>query len=203
MDVGKAVSLCVLTVLFTISTAAIADITEERKVRAIELLAENDIEHEGIYVLTRFVPYKQGGGLVSVQQLHQGLLVFDSELVFHFDENDEVIRATDDSANLMGAAQYLGDLIVDPDDLISAQQASDIFSGETKEITIPAMTGQGPGTKVAGPKCTQNAETIELELGIYKQKAAWRAKCSKRRKPLMYIDAVDGSVLSFDSGVRS
>ncbi len=203
MTIPKLAWACILTVAIATSAVAVADVTEERKVRALELLAENGIEHEGKYVVTRFVPYKQGGGLVSVQQLHQDLLVFDSELTFHFDENDEVIRGADGSVNLMGAVQDPGDLFVDLDSVISRQKASDIFSGETKEITIPGMTGQGPGMKVPGPRCTQDPETIEIELGIFKQKVAWRAKCSKRRLPLMYIDAVDGSVLSFDSGVRS
>lgn len=203
MAIGKVVSFCILAVVIVTSGRAMADVTEEREARAHALLTENDIEYEGKYVVTRFVPYKQGGGLVSVQQLHQGLLVFDSGLVFHFDENDEAIRSGDGSANLMGTEQQLDDLIIDPDSLISGQQASEIFSRETEEITIPSMTGQGSGTKAPGPKCAQDPEKIEFELGIYRLRAAWRTKCLKRRKPLMYIDAVDGSVLSFDSGVRS
>lgn len=203
MTVRNSILAGTLVIAIGIVAVAVAEVTEEREARAQELLAANDIEYEGKYLITRFVPYKNGGGLVSVQQLHQGLLVFDSQLVFHFDENDAVIRGGDGKANLMGTEQQLDDVIIDPDGLISGQQASEIFSQKAKEITIPSMNGQGGGTKVAGPKCAQDPEQIEFELGIYKRRVVWRVKCIKHSSPLIHIDAVDGSVLSFDSGVRS
>jgi hypothetical protein len=182
---------------------AAAEVSEEKEAQARALLEHNGIEHEGKYFITRYLAYENGGGMISVQQIHEELVVFDSELAFHFIDDGELVRAADGSPNLMGMGQDVDNLEVDRDSLIGEQEAVVIFSERTRVVTIPSMTGDGDGGTTAGPKCAQDPESISAELGIYKQKVAWRVMCKKRRSPVMYIDAVEGRQLMFDSGIRS
>jgi hypothetical protein len=109
-----------------------ADITAEQEANAKKLLARNGVETENQYLITRYLAYKDGGGMISVQQLHEGLAVLDSELAFHFTAGGELLRAQDGSAKLMGIYQDVDGLVVDRDALINEQQAFE---------TIDAVTG--------------------------------------------------------------
>jgi hypothetical protein len=194
-----------IAVLLSIILAHIAnaEVTTEQEAAAMELLAKNGIEADGQYHITRYLAYKNGGGVISVQQLHDGLIVFDSELAFHFIDGGELVRAQDGSSNLMGIRQDVDDLVVNRDELLPPQDAVEAFAERSKQITVPNITGTGPGNVVAGPKCTQDPESVDATLGIFKQTVVWQLKCEKRRNPLMYMDAVTGSILFFDSGIRS
>jgi Zn-dependent metalloprotease len=197
------VSLCILFLATASANTAWADVTEEQAERAQKMLEANDVDYEGKYVITRVLEYANGGGMISMQQVHDGLVVFDSDVAFHFVAGGKVVRNTDGSPKLMGTIQKLSGLAVDQDRLITEQRAIEIFSESARVVSIPSMTGQGPGTEIKGPQCAQSAESIDAELGIYQETYAWRVMCKKNRSPIMYINAISGSKLLFDSGIRS
>lgn len=181
----------------------VADVTEQQLVLAHEMLEANDVDYEDKYLITRVLSYKNGGGMISMRQIHNGLVVFDSEVAFHFIAGGAVLRNTDGSPKLMGIIQMVDDMAVDPDGLISEQHAIQIFSEYARMIHIPSMTGRGPGTEIEGPECAQNAESIEAKLGIYRKTVASRVMCKEHRYPIMYMNAASGSKLMFDSGIRT
>jgi uncharacterized protein YpmB len=203
MDTTKLIRCVFILFLAASFSSASAQLSEEKEESARALLAKNGIEHENRFLITRYLPYKNGGGMISVQQIHQDLVVFDSELTFHFIDGGEVVRRPDGTPNLMGDAVDLDDLVVDRESLISAEEASEIFSARSRSIEIPGMTGESTGHRVSPPKCTLATESVDAELGIYKKTPSWRVKCNNRRRPLIHIDATNGEILMFDSGIRS
>lgn len=86
----------ILVCLMTGATLAAADSTENTmagnldKVQA--LFNANDINIEGKYKIFRFVPYQNGGGIVWVIPLREGLSVLNNEKAFHFQAGGEVKR---------------------------------------------------------------------------------------------------------------
>ena len=203
MDTTKLIGCVLIVFLAACFSSAAAQLSEEKEEGARALLAKNGIEHENRFLITRYLPYKNGGGMISVQQIHQDLVVFDSEAAFHFIDGGELVRRPDGTPNLMGIVVDLDDLVVDRESLISAEEAIEIFSARSRSIEVPGITGESTGDRVPPPKCTQAAESIDAELGIYEQRPSWRVKCGKRRNPIIYIDATDSVILMFDSGIRS
>jgi hypothetical protein len=171
------------------SFAAFASVDGEEKVRAKALMTANGIELEGKYTLTRFTARSDGNTRVTVQQVFEGFTVFDRELHIHFDANNEVEHSPTGSVFLMGEVQTFEELEIGKNDaLISQHQAIEIFSNEAAVLTIPSINGQGKENQVHGPKCAQNLDSIESELGIYQRQVAWRVQCEDGSFTLMYID---------------
>lgn len=186
------------------SFAAYASVDDEEKARAEALMTANGIEFEGKYTPTRFTARSDGNTRATVQQVFDGFTVFDRELHIHFDANNKVEHSPTGSVFLMGEVQTFEDLeIVGKDGLISQHQAIEIFSHEAAILTIPSINGQGTGNQVRGPKCAQDLDVIKSELGIYQKQVAWRVQCEEASFPLMYINAVEGTSLYFDSSIRS
>jgi hypothetical protein len=200
MKLIQRVSILFLAVYFS---SAVAQLSEEQEESARALLARNSVEYENRFLITRYLPYKNGGGMVSVQQIHEDLVVFDSDLAFHFVNGGELVRRPDGTPNLMGVAVDLDDHVIDHESLISVEEAIEIFSARSRRIEVPGMRGERTGHRVPPPKCTQAAESIDTELGIYKKRPAWRVQCNNRRYPIIYISGADGVILMFDSGIRS
>ena len=164
----------------------------------------NGIEFEGRYIITRFTALSDGSTRITVQMVFEGLTVSDSEQNIYFDANNKVEHSPTGSVFLMGEEQTFEDLeIGEKDDLISQHRAIEVFSNRAAVLTIPSMNGQGTGGQRRGPKCAQDRDSIESELVIYQKQVAWRVKCEQQSFPLMYIDAVKGTSLYFDSGIRS
>jgi hypothetical protein len=203
MRAKKTYQLLILLMASLAAADEMAQLTAEKEARARELLQENGIEAEGRYLITRYLAYENGGGMISVKQIYEGLIVFDSDAAFHFTAGGTLMRSQDGSPFLGGIMQDVDDLKIDHDQLIGKQEAVQVFSAAAKSVVIPSMTGDGPGTEVDGPICAQEAEAIEAKLGIYKTRVAWRVTCKEHGIPLMYINAVTGSILFFDSGYRS
>jgi hypothetical protein len=186
------------------SFAAFSSVDGEEKSRAEALMTANGIEFEGKYTLTRFSALSDGNTRITVQQIFEGFTVFDHELNIYFDANNKVEHSLTGSVFLLGEKQTFENLgIGEKDGLISQHQAIEIFSNEAAVLTIPRMNGQGTGNQVRGPRCAQDLDSINSELGIYQMQVAWRVQCEEDSYPLMYIDAVKGTSLYFDSGIRS
>ena len=182
--------------------------------KAQALFNANDINIEGKYKIFRFVPYQNGGGVIWVVPLHEGLPVLGNERAFHFRAGGEVMR--DKIGNALNVGHETLDLEIldiEIDPIVSPEEAMVIFSNRAAVITIPTMTGK-PGPKIKGPACAANPETLNAALVFYDAYApvrmprslvvlAWKISCADRKHPYGLIDAQSGAVLYFDSGIRS
>lgn len=207
-----------LVCLMTGATLTAADLTENTMAgnldKAQALFNANDINIEGKYEILRFVPYRNGGGVVWVIPLHEGISVLNNEKAFHFQAGGEVKRDKKGDILLDGRKTLDPerlDMKIDP--IVSPEEAMAIFSNRAALITLPTMTGR-PGPTMKGPPCAANPETLDAELVLYDVYAtrgrphdlvvlAWKISCTDRKHPYGIIDIRSGAVLYFDSGIRS
>jgi len=180
------------------------------------LLEKNGISIRDKYRISRFVPYSNGGGMIWVDPIYRGVPVFQHERAFHFNKGGTVKR--DRRGNiLIGGAEPLdvANMDIDVTPQISEQEAKQIFSKRAETIRLPHMTGDpAKAALIKGPECAAEPGTLQAELGIFDLDAtgrhqagfrgvlAWRVACNKG-SPHAFIGARNGSVLYFDSGIRS
>lgn len=180
-------------IMLSMPSLVFAELSEEKHKQAIQLLEFNGIQHKDIYTVTRFLPYKNGGGLVSVQQLYKDLPVIDSEVAFHFDDDNRALRNADESIFKGGNEIPVDDLGVDIEPVIQSTQAADI-AGEHSSGLDDA-------------NCLASNKKRVILLGIYKPAdtkqlyLAWQATCKYRQTPSILVDAKTGQILrSLNSG---
>jgi len=162
------------TILYIVSSIACAagHLTDEKLAAAAALLLQNDIDPAGISI-TQFLAYKNGGGVVSGYQLHDGLKVFDITLTYHFGEEGSLVHE-------QYGKQDLSDLVISLDEVVSASLPVDRLPDDDDASTVRKCAAQ---------------DNLERELGIYFGKVAWMFKCADRRPQAIYLDATDGTVL--------
>jgi len=180
-------------ILLSMPSLAFAEISKERHKQATRLLEANDIRYKDIYNITRFMPYKKGGGFVSVQQLYRELPVFDSDVTFHFGPDNKAIRDTDDNLYKAGNEIPVDGLELDIEQLITSARAISITSEYSSRLDD------------AG--CLTNDRKRVIQLGVYKPVdekqlyLAWQSTCKYRQTPSILVDAKTGHILrSLKSG---
>jgi len=173
--------------LLSTPSLVFAELSDDKYKQATRLLEANGIQYKDIYNITRFMPYKKGGGLVSVQQLYRDLPVFDSEVTFHFDPDNKPIRGVDDNIYKVGNEIPVDDLEVDIEPVITSSQVASI----TSEYT----------SKLDDADCLTSDRKRVIQLGVYKPVdakqlyLAWQATCKYWQTPSILIDAKTGKIL--------
>ncbi len=166
---------------------AVAEISDEKLAQAIKLMDENGIAYENKFIITRYLAYKNGGGLVSAQQLYKGLPVFYSEVVMHFDDKGKVIKNKHGSVFMGGNVIPIDDYNIDVEPAFSIEKAA--------EITIENSNN------LDGASCLKNEKKRVTNLGVYKPNGvnqiylAWQSKCKYKPNPSIIIDANSGEIL--------
>ena len=191
------ISLLVSALLLTIIAGAAAQISDDKVAAANNLLERNDI-NVGI-AIDQFIDYKNGGGVVSGYQMHQGLKVFDARLTYHFAPGGETVRMPDGSGYSMGEVQDLTGVEIDADVLIDADAAIAQVRNATEE---PGSHAIDADTLVSVQRCVESSDRLDIGLGILQRRLAWQIRCKYSRAHGIFIDAVTGDLMTFKSASR-
>ena len=198
LNLGKRMRKLMAILITAVSMACMAmnaagHLPDEKITAARMLLERNGIETD--IAINQFISYVNGGGLVSGNQVHEGLRVYDAQITYHFGEGDKAIRLPDGTVYKMGEFQDLSDLDFDRDALISEGAAIDAVDRKAAAVLNRADNDYQRSASHRVAKCASSKNGIEVELGILEQKPVWYVQCTKSRMPGAFVDAHDGSIL--------
>jgi hypothetical protein len=198
--------MLVLLALTVPSYAAEPSLSNEAAAKALRLFRQNGIAMDNLKI-SKFIQYRQGGGMVVCHQTYKGLPIFFAQVAYHFNAKGKVKR-TRKGQVFVGGAKKIGPkrINVDVTPTITRAEAVDIFVKRSARSGFPIDPSSVEvvlglfDIHIFGSKKTPLVYGLAWHATIAAKRYPFAISPFAIRYPFAIIGATGGGVLMFDDG---